>query len=81
MMAGQTGLLTVELKCLWAQLHRPQLRLRDDVGNTDEENSSLFFPNPNVAVAVSKGMWHWAAKTLLQQNTSVLNSGTPANSC
>jgi len=36
----------------------------DSVYNTVEENLNVFFPNPNVLVAVSKGMW---AIKLLQQ--------------
>jgi len=41
----------------------------DSVCNTVEENFNVFFPNPNVLVAVSKGMW---AIKLLQQNLLVL---------
>jgi len=49
------------------------LILRDSVGNTVEESSSVFssvFSNPNVLVAVSKSMW---AVKLHQQNPPVLN--------
>jgi len=36
----------------------------DSVCNIVEENFNVFFPNPNVLVAVNKGMW---AIKLLQQ--------------
>jgi len=57
-LCGYIAVITVAKRIIFMHYHSHECNLRygDSVDNTAEENSSIFSPNPNALVAVSKGM-------------------------